>query len=144
MNMVEKAERKGRARAVLFYMMGGILTVNVLLPLLPLERDGDPASKAIVLGSWLAMIALTLCNLLPIARLTRHPLAAFMDDEATGAHRIKALAAGFWAAILSGAVLAIVASYRTVGAVDAAKLIITAAMVVALSSFATQELRATR
>lgn len=139
------AERKSRARAMLFYLMAVVLVGNTLIRFLPLAPDPDPASPRIVLGFWLVMVVLTLINLMPV-RGWRQParLQSLLNDEATREYRRNSFAAGFWAAIACAATLTIVASLRPVSSVDVAQLIITAALATALTSFATQELRAAR
>lgn len=139
------AERKSRARAILFYLMAVLLVMNALIGFLPLTADPDPASPRLVLGFWLVMVVLTLINLLPI-RGWRQParIQALLNDEATREYRRNCFVAGFWAAVVCAATLTIVASLCPIGSVDVAKYIITAALAAALTSFATQELRAAR
>lgn len=144
MGDVERAEVKSRQRAVLFYLMAVVLIANVVLVHLPLPADPDPASPLIVTGFWLAMVLLTVVNLLPIAPRRARRLAGLLNDESTQAHRRASFTAGFWAAMASAAALAIVATLHPIPGADVAKIIISAALAAALTSFATQELRATR
>lgn len=144
MNDIERAERKSRQRAIIFYLLTGVLIVNAVIGFLPLPADPDPASPRIVLGFWLVMVMLVVLNLLPTSRWRSGRIAALLDDESTREHRRDGFTAGFWAAIICAGMLAILTSFHPLPATDVAKIVITAALAAALTCFATLELRAAR
>ena len=139
MTAIERAEFKGRMRAVIFY----VLAAGLLLALVAgFGHDDGPLT-----GLWSALAAASLVNLLPLGPLLKpnSRVARLLDDETTAGHRAMAATAGFWAATLSALALAmVVADGPVVASADVAHAVLTAGVVAALVSFATLELRAAR
>lgn len=136
---IEAAERKGRARAIVFLLLAIALIAATWM------NSDDTSEQPVRLGLWLLMIALVALNLTPFAmRRARAPLASLLNDETTQVHRRESFVAGFWASLTAAASLAVVASAVPITALLAVKVVIAAAMVAALVSFAVQELRAGR
>lgn len=136
---IEAAERKSRARAVAFLLMAIVLVAATWM------NSDDTSEQPVRLGTWLVMVALVALNLTPFAmRRARAPLASLLNDESTQVHRQQSFVAGFWASLAAAASLSVVASAVPITALLAVKVVIAAAMVAALVSFAVQELRAAR
>jgi hypothetical protein len=134
---IEAAERKSRARAIIFLFMAAALVVATWF------NSGPVSERPIRLMPWLVMVALAALNLTPLAtRRARAPLAALLNDESTQVHRTQSFVAGFWASLAAAGCVALVATAAPVTAILAAKVVIAAALAAALISFAVQELRA--
>ena len=139
MTAVDVAERKSTWRAIFFY---GIAATLSLLLIGGFSRGVDFLN-----GLWVGLMLGAAINLAPVARWLKpnSAVARLLDDESTRGHRRMATAAGFWAAICSGVAMTIVGrAIPTIAAYDAVRVVATAAMVAALISFATLELRASR
>ena len=137
---VEIAERQGTARAIA-YLLFAFLILALLL------ASFGPRGIDYVRGMWVGVSGATLLAMLPLARWLKpnSVVAALLDDETSREHRRDSATAGFWAAMASALALALVtAEGLPVSAFDVARTIATAAMVAALVSFATLELRAAR
>ncbi len=134
--MIERAERLGRVRACLFYMMAAIFVLNAAL------NFGEPQTID-RLALWVVLAVLMAANLTPIvAWLRPSGVATLLNDETTRDHRQMSFAAGFWAAIIAAIALYGVAIAMPVPAPDVARIVVTAGLTAALVSFATLELRA--
>lgn len=70
--------------------------------------------------------------------------AQLVEDETTRDHRRTGFAVGFWAALVSAAVMSVFAATWQIAAMDVSRVVITAGLCAALISFATLELRASR
>ncbi|CAI9120541.1 hypothetical protein [Brytella acorum] len=106
-------------------------------------HSAEPARMCL----WLLTLALGALNLTGFGGRLRprtRRLNALLDDETTRDHRRTSLAAGFWAALLSGSVMSVVGAIFSLSCVDGVRVVITAALVAALIAFATQELRAVK
>jgi hypothetical protein len=138
MTIVETAERKSRARALAYYFIAlMILTLSVFRP--------SPDNVDFFRGMWLGLTATASLSLLPYARFLKphSAVARLLDDEGARDHRRMAMTAGFWAALAASFGAYLAAEFGAdLGGVQAARTIATAAMVAALVSFATLELRA--
>lgn len=136
-SMVEKAERVSRQRAIVFYLLAGVLVLSVV-------TAGDASERPLRLLPWLCMVALGAANLWTVGVLRSRRLKALLDDESTQVHRAMAMSAGFVAALVSGGLVMVVAAVTPFGAVLAGKVVLTATLAAALGCFATLELRASR
>ena len=140
MNLVEKAERKSRTRAMLSYLIAATLLASAVLAI---AGHSEGASR---LAPWFVMIGLTALNLtsLPFRWRSYGEVSKLMNDETTRDHRRSSFAAGFWAMFAAAAAVMIVASFRPMEAVAIGRITITAGLIAALICFATLELRASR
>ena len=139
MTNIQAAEQKSRARAIVFLLMAIALVAATWM------NSNDASEQPVRLGTWLVMVALVALNLTPLAmRRARAPLASLLNDETTQVHRQQSFVAGFWASLAASVSLLVVASAVPITALFAVKVVIAAAMVAALISFAVQELRAAR
>lgn len=137
MGMIEQAERRSRSRALIFYLLAGTLLLSTILAA---DRQGDPVR----LIPWYLMTILIALNLTDLPfRLRSGRLAMLMNDENTREHRRTSFQAGFWAAIVAGMLSTGVAAIYPLSGLLTARVVITAALVAALVSFAVQERSAT-
>lgn len=132
---VDKAERLGRARAILFYLMAAAFLVSGVIGL----QAQDSLAQ---LMAWLLLAFLNAVNLLPFAGARLGRLKRLLNDETTRTHRQRSFVIGFWISIASAAVLSVVARFQPIGAEDMARTIVTVSLSAALVSFATLELKA--
>jgi hypothetical protein len=133
---VLEAERLGKVRAVLFYLLAGAFLLSSGFGL-----KAHHTREQLVL--WVVMALLIAANLTPLgACLKRGAMRSLMNDETTREHRRTALAAGFWVAIAASLLLAILVQAVALPPVDVARLVATAGLCTALLVFATLELRA--
>lgn len=139
MNVVELAERKGRLRAFIFFLLAGILVGGLLVGF------GQPAERRNAF--WIAIVTASAMNLTPMLRWLRphSKVARLLDDETTREHRRTSTMAGFWAAVIAAmALVGMTGGPTSVTGYDVARVVATAAIVAALLCFATLELRASR
>jgi hypothetical protein len=134
---VERAEQVSQQRAMVFYLLAGVLVLSVML-------SGDAGERPLRLLPWLATVALGAANLWTVGLVRSRRLKALLNDESTRAHRSAAMTAGFVAAMLSGCIVTVVAALVPMSAVLVGKVVLTATLAAALSCFATVELRAGR
>ena len=140
MTDTEVAERKGRYRAGSFYLFSALSLATLWLSM---TRPDDHFLR----GLWTGLTFAAAANLLPLARWLkpRNAVAQLLDDDGVREHRRKSCTAGFWTAVATSMVVAIAAEADApVTAFDAVRLVATAAIAFALTSFATLELRAAR
>jgi hypothetical protein len=138
MTTIELAERKAQARALVYL-------VFAVLELLVLAATFQRWATDFVGGFWVGMTLVAALNMLPFARWfrPRSPTTRLLDDETTREHRHLSAVAGFWAALAVGLALALLSPAATaLSGFDVARLIVTAALVAALTRFALLELRA--
>lgn len=140
MTAIDMAERKGKARALSYYLFAAII-LGLLL------GSFGPAGKDFFRGMWVGVTLVATLSLLPWGRWFKpgSALSRLLDDESTREHRRMSSTAGFAAAMASALGLTfITADPGSISAFDAVRVIATAAMVASLVSFATLELRAQR
>lgn len=139
MDLIDLAERKAHARALGLYVFAGFTVLFLVLSFSGWRPD-------FFHGMWLGFTLVSTLYLSPLAtRLKRGPLAQLLEDEVTREHRRVSSESGFWAALVSAAgtlMLSEGATALTLG--DGARLIFTAAIVVAQVRLATLELQAAR
>ena len=139
MTAIERAEHKGRARAISFYVFAAALLTALLAGHSGLGSD-------FVDGLWLGIAAVAALALMPWSAWLRpgNALARLLNDEGVREHRRMSCTAGFWTALAAALIVAPVAHDGLVGAYDVARVVATAALCAAMISFATLELRASR
>jgi small-conductance mechanosensitive channel len=135
-NDAARAEHLSLARATLFYLMAAALILSTILGLHNHPRGGP----LVMWGAMALIMALNLSSLPPL--LKRKRVNALMNDESTREHRRSAFVASFWATLAAAVALAIASPYLRIGASEAAQLIVTVALTVALVVFAALERRA--
>jgi hypothetical protein len=137
MDEIRTAERVATQRAVIFYLLAGVLVLSLVV-------TGDLGRDPLRLLPWATMIVLGAANLQSVGLMRSRRLRALLDDETTRDHRRLAVTCGFWAALAAGLAVATTAALVPIAAVLAARVIVTAALTAALIAFATLELRAAR
>lgn len=134
---VDKAERLGRARAILFYLLAAAFLMSGIIGL----QARDSLAQ---LMAWLLLAFLVAVNLLPIAGARLGRLRGLLNDETTRTHRQRSFVVGFWVSIASAAMLAVLSQSFPIAGEDMARTIVTLSLSAALVSFATLELKAAR
>ena len=139
MNTIELAEAKGRAWAIMLYVLGAILLLSELVGMTILRRD-------FVDGFWLGVAMVCALTLLPWRRWLRpnSELNRLLDDESVREHRRMSCTAGFWASLIAALLSAPFAHDAMLESYDVSRLVATAGLFAAMVSFATLELRAAR
>ncbi|MGY2733983.1 hypothetical protein [Sphingomonas sp. UYP23] len=139
MSLVELAERKAHARVICLYLFAGLTVVMLGLTF-------STWRPSFFQGTWLGFTLVSTLYLSPLAtRLKSGPLAQLLEDEVTREHRRASSAIGFWAGLLTAAALLAVGDVPgLLSASDSARIIFTAAIVVAQVRLATLELQAAR
>lgn len=139
MGMIELAERKARARAFGLYAFAGFTVLLLCLSLATWR-------PSFFQGMWLGFTLVSALYLSPLATRLKHgPLAQLLEDEVTREHRRASSAIGFWAGLLAAAAMLAIGSVPgLLSATDSARIIFTAAIVVAQVRLATLELQAAR
>ena len=135
MTDVERAERHRKGRAAIF--LGGAAALLLTQFAAMIGDDGSGPPFWLFLAAGLAMWLTPLIGW--IGR--RRPLTPLLEDELTQQHRSDSFTAGFWAAIGSAAILALVAPVSALTVAEATRVIVTAGLVAALGSFAILEAR---
>ena len=140
MGLVENAERKSRARAIIGYLLAVTLLASAVLAI---RGHSEGAARLV---PWFVMIGLTALNLtaLPFRWSRCGPVARLMNDETTRDHRRSSLAAGFWAMLVTATATIVVAALLPLDAISAGRVVVTAGLMAALVAFSTLELRAGR
>jgi hypothetical protein len=140
MTAIDLAEKKSRKRAMSFYLFSALSLA--LLWLSMVRPDSD-----CLRGMWLGLTFTAALNLLPILRWLRPRSAVWrlLDDDGVREHRRMACTAGFWAGAAAAFAVAIATEFiATITPFDAVRVVATASIAAALTSFATLELRAQR
>jgi hypothetical protein len=138
MTDIEKAERMSRGRAAIMTLAAVVLAINVTLQ----YGDAEYASAGPRGGSWLLLIGLWTFILWNGGGLQpRGRVRALLNDELSLQNRARALALGFYAAILL-ALACYVANWRQpVATGDALKIVSAGAISAALLRYAWLEWR---
>lgn len=137
-HQVDMAEAKSRKRAILLLLLAGAITIDTFL-----QMNGTSVSTLSMNLAWFALVAFTALNLtaLPFSMCAK-PVGTIMNDEMTQLFRLKSLAAGFWMSIAAILTIFIVNIYVPVSGMDVARVVVATALVSALITFSTLELRA--
>lgn len=139
MNDIDLADRKARKWALACYTLAAALLLALIA--------GQSMGSDFVDGLWTGMAAVCALALMPWRRWLRPntPLARMLDDDGVREHRRISCTAGFWAALAASLVLAPIAHEGMhLTGFDVARVVATAALCAAMTSFATLELRAAR
>ncbi|MDE0878878.1 MAG: hypothetical protein OSB00_09505 [Sphingomonas bacterium] len=139
MNMIELAETKSRAWAIMLYVLGTVLLMAELVGMTMKQSD-------FVDGLWLGVAMVCALTLLPWRRWL-HPdseLNRLLDDEVVREHRRMSCTAGFWASLIAALLTAPFAHDAMLASYDVSRVVATAGLFAAMVSFATLELRAAR
>lgn len=147
MTTIDVAERKSRWRATAFYFFAAMILATLWFSMGPASGAIDGDGRDFFRGLWFGITAAAAANLLPIARWLKpgSAVARLLDDEGVREHRRMGCTAGFWAAIVAALAVALVThDAPLLNSFDTARVIATAAVIAALVSFATLELRAAR
>lgn len=141
-NLVEKAERLGRKRAQVFYVLTIVFFAGqgVYFGAPEATRDSPPR-----VGAWLILVLLMLVLLATGGFLIRgRAVRNLLNDENARANRIAAQAVGFWATILALMAVYVESMFDPVTLNQAVHIVGTIGVGAALLTFATRERRAHR
>ena len=141
-NLVEKAERLGRKRAQVFYVLTIVFFAGqgVYFGAPEATRDSPPR-----VGAWLILVLLMLVLLATGGFLIRgRAVRNLLNDENARANRIAAQAVGFWATILALMAIYVESMFDPVTLNQAVHIVGTIGVGAALLTFATRERRAHR
>ena len=141
-NLVEKAERLGRKRAQVFYVLTIVFFAGqgVYFGAPEATRDSPPR-----VGAWLILVLLMLVLLATGGFLIRgRAVRNLLNDESARANRIAAQAVGFWATILALMAVYVESMFDPVTLNQAVHIVGTIGVGAALLTFATRERRAHR
>jgi hypothetical protein len=135
---IEKAEGLSRARALLMAIAAAVLALNVVIQFgrpAYVSADARGASWILVIGLWTFILwnggGLRL----------RGNMRALLNDELSLQNRARALAAGFYAAVLAALALFVAQWWEPLSAGDALKAVSAAAVCAALLRYAWLEWR---
>jgi hypothetical protein len=135
---VEQAERAARARATVMAIAALVLVINAVIEIGSPDYSGFSLRSAV----WIFLIAIWLLILAVGGGLTRDRLTkALMNDELSLQNRARALAFGFYAAILVALVAYAAAWFRPLGAHDALRLVTGLGISAALARYSWLEFR---
>ncbi len=142
LDRIEKAERLGRKRSQVFFVLAMVFFAgqSVYFGAPEATRDSPPR-----VGAWLILMLLMLLLLATGGFVLRgRAVRDLLNDESARANQLKAQATGFWATILTMIAVYIESMFDRVSLNEAAHIIGTVGVGVALISFATLERRAHR
>ena len=139
---VEKAERLGRSRSRVFFVLAMVFFAGQSLYFGAPDSTRDSVPRV---GAWLILVCLMLMLLatggfLLSGRKVRH----LLNDESARANRVAAQAVGFWATILSLIAVYVESMFDPVTLNEAVHIVGTIGVGAALISFAVRERRAHR
>jgi hypothetical protein len=139
---VEKAERLGRSRSRVFFMMALVFLLQQSVYFsAPSARD----KSQFRIGAWLILVALMLLLIGTGGFLLKGwKVLDLLNDEASRHNRLKSQAFGFWGAMAAAITIYLTAIYQPVDLKLAHHVIVTGGIGVALLSFAALERRAYR
>lgn len=138
----ESAERLSRRRvralpilAVIFISQQAIFVVNRI--------EGERLVERVQIGAWLVLsVVLLLMLATGGGYIYSKRVRELANDEVTRAHRQRALADGFWAAMIAALLLYVLDLIAPIGGRDAAHIVLTAGIATALLRFGLLERRA--
>lgn len=133
---IERAERSSRSRAAIMALLAAVVAFNSSFGLM------NPANDAATFrgGFWLLTITLGLLILATGGGLMLNArLRALMNDERTLAHRARAYAAGFFAAMLAATALYILSWSAPIEPRAALRLVMGIGLAAALARYALLE-----
>jgi len=137
---VEKAERLGRKRSQIFYVLAIVFFAGQSMYFGAPEATRDSPARV---GAWLILVILMLFLLATGGFLLQgRNVRDLLNDESARANRIAAQAAGFWATILALIAVYIESMFDPVTLNENVHIVGTIGVGTALISFATRERRA--
>ena len=139
---VEVAERMGRARSRLFFILAMVFFAGQSLYFTssPLTRDSHAR-----VGAWLILVILILMLLATGGFLLRgRNVRDLLNDETSRLNRLASQALGFWATIITALVVYVESIFDPLTLNEGIHIIVTLGVGAALISFAVRERRAHR
>src|SRR3954453_18458845 len=139
---VEQAERMGRARSRLFFVLALVFFAgqSAYFASSPLTRDSH-----VRIGAWLILVVLILMLLATGGFLFRgRKVRDLLNDETSRHNRLAAQAMGFWVTIITALVVYVESIFDAVSLNEGIHIIVTTGVGAALISFAVREARAHR
>jgi hypothetical protein len=141
-DLVEKAERLGRKRSQVFFVLAIVFFAGQSVYFGAPEATRDSPARV---GAWLVLVVLMLLLLATGGFLLRgREVRDLLNDESAKANRIAAQAVGFWATILALLAVYVESMFEQVSLNQAVHIVGTVGVGAALLSFATRERRAHR
>jgi len=137
---IEKAERLGRSRSRVFFMMAAIFLVQQSVYFSsPSARDNSQFR----IGAWLILSVLMLMLIGTGGYLLKGwRVLDLLNDEASRHNRLRSQAVGFWSAMIAALAVYVAALFYSIDLKLALHIIVTAGIGMALVSFAALERRA--
>ena len=142
---IDQADRLGRRRLRMFFVVGVILITQQASFDRILDRADGPASPAgiVLLAAWVVLVIAALAALMTGGMYFQsREVRRLMDDELSKANRSRALAAGFVITILIAVVVFVVSLFEDVSAPEAIHATVTVGLAGALLRFAALERKA--
>jgi hypothetical protein len=139
-DLVEKAERLGRKRSQIFFVLAMVFFAgqSIYFGAPEATRDSPPR-----VGAWLILVILMLLLLATGGFLLRgREVRHLLNDESARANRLAAQATGFWATILALLAVYVESMFELVTLNEAVHIVGTIGVGAALISFAVRERRA--
>ena len=139
---VEAAERMGRARSRLFFVLAMVFFAGQSLYFTssPLTRDSHAR-----VGAWLTLVVLILLLLATGGFLLRgRNVRDLLNDETSRLNRLASQALGFWVTIITALVVYVESIFDPLTLNEGIHIIVTLGVGAALISFAVRERRAHR
>jgi hypothetical protein len=141
-DLVEKAERLGRKRSQIFFILAMVFFAGQSIYFGAPEAMRDSPSRV---GAWLILVILMLLLLATGGFLLRgREVRELLNDESARVNRIAAQATGFWATILALLAVYVESMFDLVTLNEAVHIVGTIGVGAALISFAVRERRAHR
>src|SRR5690349_1523559 len=137
---VEVAERMGRARSRIFFVLAMVFFVgqSLYFSSSPAIRDSTPR-----VGAWLVLVLLMLVLLGTGGFLLRgRKVRDLLNDESSRLNRLAAQAMGFWVTIITALAVYVESMFDPVTFNEGVHIIVTLGVGAALISFAVRERRA--
>lgn len=141
-DLVEKAERLGRKRSQIFFVLAMVFFAgqSIYFGAPEATRDSPPR-----VGAWLILVILMLLLLATGGFLLRgREVRHLLNDESARTNRLAAQATGFWATILALLAVYVESMFDLVTLNEAVHIVGTIGVGAALISFAVRERRAHR
>lgn len=137
---VEEAERMGRARSRVFFVLAIVFFAgqSMYFTSSPLTRDSHAR-----VGAWLILVVLMLMLLATGGFLLRgRKVRDLLNDENSRLNRLASQALGFWVTIITALVVYVESMFDPVTLNEGLHIIVTLGVGAALISFAVRERRA--
>jgi heme/copper-type cytochrome/quinol oxidase subunit 2 len=137
---VEEAERMGRARSRIFFVLTIVFFSGQSLYFTSSPATRDSHARV---GAWLILVILMLMLLATGGFLIRgRKVRDLLNDEASRLNRLAAQALGFWVTVITALAVYVESMFDTVTLNEGLHVIVTLGVGAALLSFAVRERRA--